>query len=333
MFNVQLPYNINQALDPESWDSNFRAISIHGSMEHLASDISNIKESLGRIQKYILGKTIESDNANNIKDLEGKAAWGLISFLYKAHWDSLYVDDQKTSFRNKVKSKFSPMALNNTNNSKGKNKVNSPYVSVLPSPIPAKLPKKVNEISKFFKKNHSPNVNKKSYAQVSSNGSNSNGTNMARETLKIKKAFPSLHNKKIKQIQKIISGITNLKPHINMTTKGPLHKQVIISMSLDNANSFVKESSVHIANINRALKNIWLKNIKSDVMADFIQVENNGIIISTNKIANPLVLKLKAVDFIYSSFLFYFHSSFDLCSFFLFLELRRWLEWQSHHMT
>jgi len=223
MFNVQLPYNINQALDPESWDSNFRAISIHGSMEHLASDISNIKESLGRIQKYILGKTIESDNADNIKDLEGvgKVAWGLISFLYKAHWDSLYVDDQKTSFRNKVKSKFSPMALNNTNNSKGKNKVSSPYVSVLPSPIPAK---EVNEISKFFKKNHSPNVNKKSYAQASSNGSNSNSTNMARETLKIKEAFPSLHNKKIEQIQKIISGITNLKPHINMTTKGPLHK-------------------------------------------------------------------------------------------------------------
>ena len=90
-------------------------------------------------------------------------------------------------------------------------------------------------------------------------------TNMARETLKIKKAFPSLQNKKIKQIQKIISGVTNLKPHINMTTKGPLHKQVIIPMSLDNANNFVKESSIHVANINRALK-----NIKLDVMADFI---------------------------------------------------------------
>jgi len=71
MFNVQLQYNINQALDPESWDSNFRAISLHGSMEHLASDISNIKESLGRIQKYILSKTIEGDQANNIKNLKG----------------------------------------------------------------------------------------------------------------------------------------------------------------------------------------------------------------------------------------------------------------------
>jgi len=84
-------------------------------------------------------------------------------------------------------------------------------------------------------------------------------------------------------------------------------------MSLDNANNFVKESSIHIANINRALK-----NIKSDVMADFIWVENNSIVISTNKVANLLMSKLKAVDFIYSSFLFYFHSPFDLCSFFIF---------------
>jgi len=223
VFNIQLPYNVNQALDLESWNGNFRAILIHGSMEHLASDISNIKESLGRIQRYILGKTIESDNANNIKDLKGigKPAWGLILSLYKAHWNSLYVDNQKTSFKNKVKSKFSLIALNNINNSKGKNKVNSPYVSVLPPSIPAKSPKEVNEISKFFKKNHSPNVNKKSYAQASSNSSNFNSTNIARETLKIKEAFSSLQNKKIKQIQKIISGVTNPKSCINMTTKGP----------------------------------------------------------------------------------------------------------------
>jgi len=56
-------------------------------------------------------------------------------------------------------------------------------------------------------------------------------------------------------------------------------------MNFDNANNFVKESSVHVANINRALK-----NIKLDVMADFIQVENNGIIISTNKVADSLDL-------------------------------------------
>jgi len=63
---------------------------------------------------------------------------------------AFYIDDQKTSFRNKVKLKFNLMALNNMNNSKEKNKVNSPYISILPSSILAKLPKGVNEISKFF---------------------------------------------------------------------------------------------------------------------------------------------------------------------------------------
>ena len=87
VFNVQLQYNINQTLDPESWNSNFWAISLYGFMEHLASNIKNIKESLGRMQKYILSKTIESNKANNIKDLEdvGKVAWRFISSLYEAY--------------------------------------------------------------------------------------------------------------------------------------------------------------------------------------------------------------------------------------------------------
>ena len=110
VFNVQLSYNVNQALDPESWDGHFHAISWHGSMEHLASDIKHIKESLRRMQKYILNKLIEGDKANNINDLEGvgKAAWGFISALYKSHWDHLIADKNNFSFRCKVKAQFNP---------------------------------------------------------------------------------------------------------------------------------------------------------------------------------------------------------------------------------
>jgi len=71
MFNMQLNYDINQALDFKSWDGNFWAISLHGSIEHLASNIKNIKDSLIRMHKYILGKFIEGDKANSVKDLEG----------------------------------------------------------------------------------------------------------------------------------------------------------------------------------------------------------------------------------------------------------------------
>ena len=49
MFNMQLPYDIDQALDPKSWDGNFHAILLHSSIEHLALDVKHIKKSLKRI--------------------------------------------------------------------------------------------------------------------------------------------------------------------------------------------------------------------------------------------------------------------------------------------
>jgi len=70
MFNVNLNYNINQALDPEEWDSEFHITSLHGTMKHVASDVKNIKDSLRRMCKYIRSKAI-NNNPNNCKNLEG----------------------------------------------------------------------------------------------------------------------------------------------------------------------------------------------------------------------------------------------------------------------
>jgi len=81
----------------------------------------------------------------------------------------------------------------------------------------------------------------------------------------LKKTFPNLQAKKIENIQKIINGEGKLKPRIHIMTKGLLRKQVIILMSNDNKVKFMEDSSTHITNINRALK-----NIKSKVMVDFI---------------------------------------------------------------
>jgi len=69
-FNIQLNYDVNQTLDLELWDGKFRVVSLHRSMEYLASNIKNIKELLQRMQRYILGKTINGSKANNIKDLK-----------------------------------------------------------------------------------------------------------------------------------------------------------------------------------------------------------------------------------------------------------------------
>ena len=83
-------------------------------MKHLASDTLNIKESLTRIWKFIAGKSINGNKANNLKDLNGmgKAIWEFISIVYNSHWNSLYIDNNNTTFRSKVKSKFSPQVKN-----------------------------------------------------------------------------------------------------------------------------------------------------------------------------------------------------------------------------
>ena len=52
-------------------------------------------------------------------------------------------------------------------------------------------------------------------------------------------------------------------------------------MSNNSVMSFIKNSSSHVININRILK-----NIKSSTMANFIHVDNKGIIITTNNIAS-----------------------------------------------
>ena len=282
MFNVNLNYDINQTLNPEEWDSDFQAISLHGAMEHLVSDIKNIKDSLQRMGKYIRGKSIDNDS-NNIKDLEGvgKAVWKFLSSIYDSYWDGLYVNNTNTTFRNKVSSKFTPWVSKNLNsNNKRKETVKPTFISPIPPPILAKTQKEVDELLKYFKKNTN-SQQKKSYANATSSTkqpSLSAPKNIVKKMLKIKETFLNLPNKKIEQVHKVINSSNNkAKPKISMTTKSPSQKQVIISMSYNIAKEFIKDSSSHIVNINHALK-----AIKSSTIADFIRIEDKGIIITTN---------------------------------------------------
>jgi len=67
-----------------------------------------------------------------------------------------------------------------------------------------------------------------------------------------------------------------------MITKGPSQKQVIIPINNKVVKQYLKDLSMHIININHALK-----SIKSNIIADFIHVEDKGIIIMTNNVASP----------------------------------------------
>jgi len=52
-------------------------------------------------------------------------------------------------------------------------------------------------------------------------------------------------------------------------------------MSKDNILKFMSESSTHITNINRTFK-----NIKSDIIADFVYIDYYKLIITTDKVAS-----------------------------------------------
>jgi len=141
----------------------------------------------------------------------------------------------------------------------------------------------VKEISKYFKKIEKP-TSTKLYAQTSASSSNHNDSskNIMINTLKIKKVFPNLPNKKIESVQKIINRINDKpKPRLNMTTKGLSHKQVIVSINNDLGKRFIKDAANHVTNINCSLK-----SIKSNVCTDFISADNKGVIILTNGIAS-----------------------------------------------
>jgi len=65
-----------------------------------------------------------------------------------------------------------------------------------------------------------------------------------------------------------------------MMTKGLSRKQIIIPIGSDNIAKFMKNSSLHVTNIN------WsLRNSKSEVLVDFICSDMTGVTVVTNKVA------------------------------------------------
>jgi len=97
--------------------------------------------------------------------------------------------------------------------------------------------------------------NKKSYAQTSK----SNMENI----IYIKDAFPKLPTKKINNI--VNNKMSQAKYKINMITKSPSRKQIIIPINKNNSKVIGNFANFHIFNINRCLK-----KTKSNTITNFI---------------------------------------------------------------
>ena len=193
------------------------------------------------------------------------------------------------TLRAKISSKFTPRVAPNPSKS---NKEIAKHIPVTiekappPPSLLAKSKKEANVILKYFQNNKTsaePKKPNRSYTQISKQTVNTS------EILKIKESFPTLNAKKIDQINNIVKGNPNLKPHIQMTTKGPSRKQIIVSMSIKNNNTFMRNPATHMVNINRLLK-----NTKSEVLADYIHSDPLGISVITNKVS--LQSNLQIID-------------------------------------
>ena len=275
-------------MEPELWSGNFHPISLHGSIEQITLDTKSIKDSLNFMTRYISNKKVNPKTANDLKDFDGigDMVWNFLSSVYQSGWDFLHTDNKLKTLREKILSKFTPRIIPSSTQKSNKPAPKPVPASINkvspPPPLPAKTAKEVNVISKYFQNKNSTNDNKskdkskttKSYTQASKPP-----VNMA-EVLKIKKAFPALNMEKIDQVDNIIKGSTKLKPGIQMTMKGPSRKQIIIPMSKENVDSFIKNLSLHVTSINRQLR-----NAKSEILVDYIWAEPLGITVVTNKVS------------------------------------------------
>ena len=215
-----------------------------------------------------------------------KALWGLIAMIYTLKWDLLSINNK--SIRKLVGEKIIPgyMKLGLLNDKTAENSSSSSTALLSNTAVP---PTTTNSVaspppytSTVPQKVPKPSNIKKSYAQASK----SNCLLKVKDILQIKEAFPSLSVDEVDKILKVKnSSESKMKPKLNMMTRGPSRKEVIIPMTKSNAELIMKSAHKHITNINE-----YLKNSNSDIIADFIRLSNNRVIITKNRPANATEL-------------------------------------------
>ena len=292
-----LNYDNNQLTIASSWDGAHHALSIFETQETSTTDAANITQSITRMIDYFKHNLANKKlPAGEFADVV-KALWGIIATIYTFRWDLLSIEDKSICklVGKKIILGYMKLRLLNEKTAEDSsspltslpsNMIVSPPTTnpVATSPLPTSVvPQKVPK----------PSNMKKLYTQASK----TNLSSKIENTLQVKEVFLSLSADEVKKILKVKnSSEGKMKPKLNMTTRGPSRKEVIIPMTKSNAELIMKSAHKHIANINE-----YLKNSNSDIIADFICLSNNGIIITMNRPANITELSrienfLKKID-------------------------------------
>ena len=268
-------------MDVNSWEGQTQPIFIFGRMSTQDTDVNNIKISLTCILEFIASCHIKNNRETDIPCLEGfsKITFDLVKSIYRREWDNLLAGDGSKLFWNKIKEEFTIRILSAPMNRKSVRFSPSKPVEFTNIPLPtnsSKLPKKEEAKPKSNdKSNNSSSKPARTYVQALSAN--------IQDILKLKENFPKLSDKKIKEIHKMVYNSNTPKPRLNMTTKGPSHKQIIVSIDSNNIKIFMSSLNDHVVNINQALK-----NIKSDIIINFIHPDHRGLVLVSNKVAAQL---------------------------------------------
>lgn len=128
-----------------------------------------------------------------------------------------------------------------------------PFISPrLSKSVLTKLKKK-NQVSTLYFQ-----LNKLTYMQASISN--------VKDIIKIKDVFLKLSTNKVSEIYKLMNNLSQKeKPKLNIITKSPLNKQVIILIGSNNFEKVIIKASTHVSNINKLLK-----SVKSEISIDFI---------------------------------------------------------------
>ena len=283
-----LDYGEEQLAISSNWDGSHHVLSVFGTENTLNKDSEMICDSLLRMRSFI--KHHPNPTEREVTVVVEKL-WRLIDIIYAAKWDSVpFSKDKNLTIRKCVGDHIVLYYTQNQPSTELSNttKMNTPpplpSAEVAPSPsvnTPRAPPPPNKNVESTTKKDSVPSNLKKSYAQASK-------SNLSRieDIVRVKEVFPALSADEVGKVLKIKnSGGNNKKPKINMTTRGPSRKEVIILMAKNIAELIVNSAHTHITNINKCLR-----NAKSDIVADFIRITNNGIVITTSKLANDLNL-------------------------------------------
>ena len=268
-------------MDLQLQDGNFYPISLFRINKYLEDDAKNIICSLFRMVAFIRQQKLVNKKVEGIFHISefGFAAQDFLSSIYKSDWDKLIVNKDNRLFRQCIVSQFNTNVTKNTSNNKlfkldtGK----QTNISKVSSLIPLRPNKSIQAKYKFYKNFSTSSLTFKPNGCLYTQVSNEN----IKDMVKIKENFPKLSAQKVKEIYKMLNNIRKNKPKINMITKEPFRKQVII------ADKVMDKLNTYIANINRLLK-----EVKSGVLADFMCLDNKDIIITTNKIASQYYGKI-----------------------------------------